>query len=207
MTTVTVGVFFYPHLEAVIQKYFPAYSFPVKATSNLSFTFDYMIKKMTHIIGIEFILKACRVNFTRIIISQIKMDDQLAEKIIYMIKTHWNRSSTGSQKLKNAAIISWVQQPQHRKVAIKSALPNISFHKNSNRRKFPYDHTKRDESRAASTTSPQIRAWVGGQSGKDAASTSLKHHSVKHYYMIHHNLRKKKKKKICIHVIILRSLF
>lgn len=166
MTTVTVGVFFYPHLEAVIQKYFPSYSFPVKATSNLSFTFDYMIKKMTHIIGIEFILEACRVNFTRIIISQIKMDDQLAEKIIYMIKTHWNRSSTGSQKLKNAAIISWVQQPQHRKVAIKSALPNISFHKNSNRRKFPYDHTKRDESRAASTTSPRIRAWVASQGKK-----------------------------------------
>lgn len=94
------------------------------------------------------------------------MDDQLAEKIIYMIKTLWNRSSTGSQKLKNAAIISWAQQPQHRKVAIKSALPNISFHKNSNRRKFPYDHTKRDESRAASTTSPRIRAWVASQGKK-----------------------------------------
>lgn len=166
----------------------------MKATSNLSFTFDYMIKKMTHIIGIEFILEACRVNFTRIIISQIKMDDQLAEKIICMIKTHWNRSSTGSQKLKNAAIISWVQQPQHRKVAIKSALPNISFHKNSNRRKFPYDHTKRDESRAASTTSPRIRTWVGGWPVRERCCFyRLKHHSVKHYYMIHHNLRKNKK--------------
>ena len=90
-----------------------------------------------------------------------------------MIKTLWNRSLTGWQKLKNAAIISRIQQPQHwmtgttnnvfRKVGIKSALPNISLHKNTNRRKFPYDHTKQDESRAASTTSPRIRTWVASQ--------------------------------------------